>query len=337
MRRRSSPPTIGVVAPSAPVSPVELELGVDRLRAEGFEVRVHPQVRARHLFFAGTDELRARAFLEMAADPAIDILWCARGGHGSLRLLPLLDRWTRRHGKPRCKLLVGSSDATALLEYTRRRWGWSVLHGPMPGLRKFSRISLDDWDPLMGWVLGWIRREPPEDRIEPTRLRFVGPGPKAPVRGRLSGGNLTLLAALLGTPYAVETRGTILFLEDVDEVLYRVDRLARQLRLAGAFEGVRAIVLGDFINCEDRVVSVLAELRAAAKKNPADEDLKPLRPTLATRPTLHRIFSELSREFRIPLAWGFPAGHGERQAPVPLGEEAVLHPDGRLEIVGSGS
>src|ERR1035437_8184066 len=133
---------IGIVAPSSVVPQYEFSEGLKRLRAEKrIEVRVHPQCRKMELFFAGSDEDRAHAFLEMAMDPEIHVLWCARGGYGAYRLLPLLDQFTPQGRTPPRKLIVGYSDATLLLEYARSRWGWSALHGPMPGLLSFLEIT----------------------------------------------------------------------------------------------------------------------------------------------------------------------------------------------------
>jgi muramoyltetrapeptide carboxypeptidase len=126
---------ISIVAPSAVVPQVELGLGVERLEAAGFVPRVHAQVRKKHLFFAGSDEVRAKGFYEAANDPATEALWCARGGYGSFRLLPLLEKLKK---PARRKLLVGYSDSTALMEFVRQRWGWATLHGPMPSFRAIS-------------------------------------------------------------------------------------------------------------------------------------------------------------------------------------------------------
>ena len=92
--------------------------------------------------------------LGIANDPSLEIVWSARGGYGAIRLLPLLDELTERHGVPPRKLLVGYSDSTALLEYARERWGWETLHAPMPGLRKFGAISGKEWSSLMAWLRG---------------------------------------------------------------------------------------------------------------------------------------------------------------------------------------
>src|SRR5437870_217020 len=126
---------VGVVAPSSAVGQVELGKGVERLRAAGLDVRVHPSCAAIHHTFAGTDEQRAGALYEYACDPAIDAIWCAGGGYGATRLLPMLEGMTRPPGG---KLLVGYSDVTALHEFVRARWDWDTLHFPMPSAGSFT-------------------------------------------------------------------------------------------------------------------------------------------------------------------------------------------------------
>src|SRR4051812_8625042 len=114
---------VGIMAPSSVVPAMEFEEGTNFLRESGFNLRVHDQVMRQHFTFAGNDEDRAGALFEYAMDPQIDIVWCARGGYGATRLLPILDRLTAEKGKPATKLLIGYSDITVLHEYARREWG----------------------------------------------------------------------------------------------------------------------------------------------------------------------------------------------------------------------
>ena len=325
---------IGVVAPSSQVPAIELKLGLDALKAEGFRLKVHPQVRKSHLFFAGTDEERARAFFDYAVDPQIDAIWCARGGYGALRVLPLLEKMTAERGIPERKLLIGYSDATILLEYVRARWGWAVLHAPMPSMRSFTILSSGEWSSLIRCVKG--NPEPPDWSGE--KLRFHGRPPKRPVEGQMVGGNLASWNSLTGTPYEPRAKGKILFFEDIDESLYRVDRMVRHLATAAAFDGVLAIVLGDFLNCGDHSTRVIRKLPPSRSLNrvltkPRDSELKPLRKTLDEREGLLQIFGETASKLGVPLAFGLPAGHGPGRSPVPLGAEYILYPDGRLTLL----
>jgi muramoyltetrapeptide carboxypeptidase len=325
---------IGVIAPSSQVPAIELKLGLEALQAEGFRLKVHPQVRKSHLFFAGTDEERARAFFDYAVDPQLDALWCARGGYGALRVLPLLERMTSERGIPEQKLLVGYSDATILLEYVRSRWGWSVLHAPMPSMRSFTILKAGEWSSLVRCVRG--ENEPPD--WNDGKLNFHGRPPRRSVEGQLVGGNLTSWNSLTGTPYEPRVKGKILFFEDIDESLYKVDRMVRHLATAAAFDGVLAIVLGDFLNCGDHASQSLKKLPAPRSlkrvlSKPKGNELKALRKAIDDRAGLLEIFGQVASRLRVPLAHGLPAGHGPGRAPVPLGAEYILHPDGRLRML----
>lgn len=314
---------IGIVAPSSKVPAVEFAMGVERLKQEGFQVFVHPQCRKSYLFFAGQDEERAQAFFEYAHDPRISVVWCARGGHGALRVLPILDRLASEQGIPSRKLLVGYSDATALLEYVRVRWGWSVLHAPMPGARSFSRLPSRESKPLFEWVRGHSTPMPWGKK----KLKFVGNPPRKEIRGEIFGGNLTVWAALLGTsfaPGAHRKSHRILFFEDVGESLYRLDRFLVQLQLSGAIQGARAIVLGNFEGCEDHPPGVLAKL--------GSEKLEPLRKKLDPKRMIPRIFGEIGASCGVPVAYGLPVGHGPDRAPLPYGEYR-LGMDGSFELL----
>lgn len=321
---------IALVAPSSVVSKVELSLGLERLREEGLSARVHPQCRSKHLFFAGSDEERARAFYDSAVDESVGVLWAARGGSGSARILPILEKMTAERGVPDRKLFVGYSDSTLLLEFVRSRWGWATLHAPMPGLREFFELSPKAWKA----TLAWVRRE----RVarEPWgKLRFVGGRkPAASVTGELVGGNLTVWASACGTPFAGRGRGKIVFFEDVAETLYRVERVATQVFQSGGLDEARAIVLGTFDDCVDRVARgfKVRPRKPGAIVNPKPADLAPIRSVIPQRRALDAIFGEIGERLGVPVAYGLPVGHGSGLTPLPLGAEYRLSPDGAFEL-----
>jgi muramoyltetrapeptide carboxypeptidase len=330
----SKPIEIGIVAPSAMVPSVELKIGIERIRQEGFLVDEHPQCREGHLFFAGTDQQRSEAFFEFAKNQKHQVIWCARGGHGAIRLLPLLKQLAAQHGNPEKKLLVGYSDATALMEFVRDHWGWSTLHAPMPSLRKFSILDKSDWEAISEWVRGRSILPPWSQK----KLSYWVNPPTSPIQGKLVGGNLTVWASLIGTPYQGQVDGRILFLEDVDESLYRIDRMLQQLKLSGAFRGVQAIVLGNFLNCKDYSPQVLRSLPSKRTRQrmltvPKPKELKPLRKVLPELKTLRQMFAEVGEGLGIPVAYGLPVGHGPEVSPMPLGADYQLHPEGFLELV----
>ncbi len=310
---------VGIFAPSSVVPRIEFEMGVDRIRDAGLEVRVHPQCFKKHLFWAGADEARARALLDMAVDPKIDVLWSARGGYGAARLLPMLERETRRIKRLPPKLLVGYSDSTALMDFVVSEWKWSTLHAPMPGLKEFARIS----------DAGLVRILEAVQGLAVPRwksLKFLTGNSFSEICAPLVGGNLSVWASLVGTPYQPRANGKILFLEEIGESHYRIDRMTQQLLQAGAFEGVRAIILGTFSDCEDAVPSVLASRKG--------DRMVPLRPRLTLRKALGEIFGEVGDRLGIPVACGLPVGHGGGYSPLPLGASYAFRSDGTLEVIG---
>ena len=324
---------IGIVAPSSKVPRVELKMGVERIREEGFKVDVHSQCYRSHLFFAGTDQERAAAFFEYAKSPDHSVIWCARGGHGTTRLLPLLQKLALDSGMPQKKLLVGYSDSTALMEYVRAYWGWSTLHAPMPSLRKFSLLGPADWQAMSGWLEG-------QDVVAPwaeTRLKFWVNPPKAAIHGPLVGGNLSVWNCLLATRFQPAVQGSLLFLEDVDENLYRIDRMLQHLLNTGSLKGIRAVVLGNFLNCRDPVPQVLKSMPSPRLKSrilstPQPKELRPLRKTLKELSALREIFTEFGNRLGVPVAYGLPVGHGPEVSPLPLGASYTLSAQGFLNL-----
>jgi len=314
--------SIGIIAASSATPMVELEMGVERLRAAGFTVEVHPTVREQHFTFAGTNEQRAHALWEYAGDERSSILWCACGGYGATRLLPLLDQLTARHGPPPRKLLVGYSDVTALHQFVHRRWDWATLHAPMPSAFDPDRVDDSTWRS----ILAFVRGERPLSPWGRGPLAFIGAAPASPIEGELVGGNLSIWAAMAGTPHGPgAAAGDLLFLEEVGEEFYRIDRMMTQVEQAGMLDGVRAIVLGEFTRCTDQVRTVRSADDAAA--------MTPLRRAYTLDEALTEIFGSIGHRLGIPVARGLPVGHGPGFAPLPLGAEYRLKPDGTFELL----
>ena len=313
---------IGIVAPASPVGQIELANGVARLRQHGLDVVVHPQTAQQHFLFAGTDRQRAQAFFDFASDASIDAIWCAGGGYGATRILPLLEEMTEDRRLPARKLLVGYSDITALHEFVRSRWNWASLHFPMPAAPSFTQIDAAHFDAAISYLHG---RKPADPWTTPA-LRFLYNPPAAPVSGVVVGGNLSLWAAMAGTPYApIPVPGRIIFLEDVDEAPYRIDRMIVQLLQERTLLGASAIVLGDFTGCDDSPSSVMATADDPSKR-------MPLRPTIPLDRALAETFALVSEKLGIPIAVGLPVGHGPNFSPLPLGAEYELSPQGVLSL-----
>jgi len=338
---RFRPFTIGITATSACVPEFELELGVKRLKNLGYQVRIHPIVTEQYRFFAGRDEERIAAFLELARDPEVDAIWCARGGYGALRVIEGIEQAKRI---PAGKLLLGYSDVTALLDFVRERWKWDAIHSPMPGTREFSLLPEEDWKSLVQVLQSFAKKASGKSVLPALshRLDYIGPvRPKAPIEAPMVGGNLTVWDTLVGTRYQGKSTGRILFFEDVTESWYRVDRMLNHLRQSGALKGARALVLGTWSDCTDSAMKVLAQQvpehlnvqEALRDPGAAGIALKPLRPTFSGDVLLKEIFGEFSVRTGIPVLKGFPAGHGPRYAPIPMGRRWRLEKSGRLSLL----
>jgi len=228
--------TIGVAAPASPFDQQAFDRGVSVLELMGYQVKIPEGLFTRNGHLAGSDTGRAALLMNLFEDDSVDAIFCARGGFGSMRLLPLLDFETIC-SQP--KILVGFSDITALLVTIYSRCRTVTFHGPLittlgKGSEK-TRTALIDA----------IASHRPI-ALRPHKALVINAGQ---VSGPLLGGNLTNLCHLVGTPYEPRFEGHLVFLEDRGEAPYRIDRMLSQLRLGGYLDGVSGVVLGSFQDC----------------------------------------------------------------------------------------
>ncbi|SEG13230.1 muramoyltetrapeptide carboxypeptidase [Thermomonospora echinospora] len=276
---------VTVIAPSGPVGAAALRRGVAILEGWGLRVRVAPHTEAASGYLAGPDTARAADFTEAWTDPEVRGVLCARGGYGAQRMLDLID-WERvREAGP--KIFLGSSDVTALHGALARHLGLVTYFGPMPAGLALSRDRATAEALHRALFTG-------TDALTAPKGEALFPGI---ARGRLHGGTITLLATSLGAQEGAPPAGDrVVFLEDVTESPYRLDRSLTQLLRAGWFAGVTGVVLGSFVDCGPE-----EELRAMLR-----DRLGPL---------------------DVPVLWGFPAGHGPTQLTLPFGMWAELSAD----------
>jgi muramoyltetrapeptide carboxypeptidase len=279
---------IAVVAPASPFEHEQFEAGIAELRTLGFDPIWDDRVFARRGFVSGDAALRAASFDEAWQRPDVDALIGARGGYGSVQLLPYLDP-VQLAAQPRA--FVGYSDLTSILTFLVCQCGIVAFHGPSVagrlgrGTEGYDRVSF----------LATLMNVEPVGELIPDGLESVKPGD---AQGRLLGGTLTQLAAAAGTPYALAPwDDTILLLEDVAERPYRLDRMLVQLRLSGALDHVRGIVLGTFPRCDEP----------------------------GGAPTARGALADALADFPGPIVFGFPTGHVDGPAmTMPLGVRARL-------------
>lgn len=247
--------TVGLIEPaSASDEPFQIQLVEEAIVAMGLKPKRAQHILNKYGYLAGADKDRASDVNAMFADKDVKAIFAVRGGWGSARLLPYLD-WDIIRANP--KLLTGFSDITALHMAIAAKGGFVSLHGPNGGSAwgksswdSFRSIAFDGATPLF--------ENPPggEDRLVQRRwrTRVLGEG-KGKAQGRLLGGNLTVLTALAGTPYLPSFDGAILFLEDVGEAEYRIDRMLTQLGQAGVFKNLKGVVFGQCTDCVDKDAS----------------------------------------------------------------------------------
>lgn len=263
---------VAIVAPASPFDPGEFDAGVAGLRALGFEPVYSEAVFARDLYLAGSAELRARDFEAAWRDPTIAAVIAARGGYGSVQLLPLLDaEMFRSHPKA----LIGYSDITTLLMWIMQSCGLVAFHGPMVEGRFARGAAGYDRETFLRAV---CRPEPMGEITHPD-METLMPGTAA---GPLVGGTLTQLVASLGTPFAFDPpAGCVLFLDEISERPYRLDRMLMQLRLSGILARVAAIVFNGLPRCVETGGS----------------------------PTARHVVQTVLHGFPGPVLYGLPSGH----------------------------
>ena len=234
---------IAIVSPSSPIEREELQRGASEMRALGFEPVWDDAVLARDGYVAGAAAQRAQSFLRAWQDPSVAALMASRGGYGSAQILPWLEREVLR-ATP--KLFIGYSDPTAVLSWLTTGCGLTALHGPMIDRRIAAGAAGVDVDSFRAAVEGRGAGR----MLDPGGVEVLQAGEAV---GALFGGTLAILCASLGTPFAFEPpEGSILFVEDVNERPFRLDRMFTQLRLAGVFRRVAAVVVGEMPGCDDQ-------------------------------------------------------------------------------------
>lgn len=240
---------VAIIAPAGPFREQWLQLGCERLQQWGLVPVYEPSLFSQWGYLAGEDTLRLRTLAQAFADPKISAILCARGGYGTMRLLPQLP-WEDIAKTP--KRFVGFSDLTTILNVLAARAGLISFHGPMIASQLFLEGTPESLQRLQSALFAPSLQE----ACPPLPGETLRPG-KA--KGRLLGGNLSLIAATMGTPYQPDFREAILFLEDVSEPPYRIDRMLQQLSLAGVLDQLNGLVLGDFGALSDQYTTYAPE------------------------------------------------------------------------------
>lgn len=290
----SSEGLVAVIAPAGP-GMLDTDKAVQWMRARGHELRIFPGVYEKNGYLAGSDEVRLNDFHAAFADPDVKAIICLRGGYGTPRLLDRIDfQLLRDNAKP----FVGYSDITALHLAISRYAGFVTFHGPL-----LNADLLGDKEPstvtsFFAFLRGQMKAGSVLSHPAAYPLTAVEPGI---AQGRLLGGNLSIIAATMGTPYQIDAEGVILFIEDVNEPLYRIDRLLTQLRLAGTLSRLQGVLVGD-------VAGVDVE-------------------------ALNRLLKQTFKPLGIPVLSGWRSGHCDPNLTLPMGALVTLDADAQTLVL----
>ncbi|WP_164974450.1 S66 peptidase family protein [Flavobacterium amnicola] len=276
--------TVAIVATARKNIDDNLKPAIDLLKSWGLEVKIGSTIGLDLNQLAGTDEQRAKDFQEQLDNPNIKMIWCVRGGYGTVRMVDLLD-FTKFKQQP--KWIVGFSDVTVLHSHLNTM-GFKSIHGIMPVT--VARASKDAKESMKVALFGHERLE---YDILPHPMNKFG---KA--QGELVGGNLSILYSLFGSPSAIDCENKILFIEDLDEYLYHIDRMMMNLKRNGCLESIKGILVGGMTKMKDNDI-------------PWGKDAL-------------QIIEDVTKKYNIPIVYNFPAGHIQDNRALPFGSQVTL-------------
>lgn len=266
--------TIGIIAPAGPVSKSEIHSTIETLKDRGYEVFTSPNLYQREDYLAGSDDARVSDLHLMFRDNSIKAILCARGGYGTPRIIEKIDYDLIRKNP---KIFIGFSDITAILFAIYKETGLVTFHGPMAkGLVASGDRNLDN-------LLKALSSEGPIELSLPNGISLK----EGKAKGRLFGGNLSLISSLVGTRFLPSLDGEILFIEERGEPLYRIDRMLTHLRLSGLLGRVAGLLLGEFKDCNTAAI--------------------------------YRLLKDRTSDLDFPVLSGLPVGHGIENMTLPIG------------------
>ena len=285
---------IGIIAPASTCEDFDFSAGIKLLKDWGYRVKISSTVKAHYGYLAGSDELRARELNNFFADSEVDAILCCRGGYGCTRILDLLDYQLIRQNP---KLLIGFSDITALHTAIGQKSRLVTIHGPM--LKNLAQNPTQYT--ISSLMHGLCMSVPLGAFLLPKRYKLEG-FYHGKAFGKLIGGNLSVIASLCGTEYELKGEDSILFLEDINENAYSIDRNLRQLWQNGLLKNIKGLVFGQFSRC------------TPSKKAPYEFTVK-------------EVLKEYANLAKVPTIYGFPAGHEKTNAFLPLGVNSRINID----------
>ncbi len=280
---------IEIIAPGSHTAGEILEKGAQVLRSWGYEVTYDKDLLQPEIFLANSDQKRFESFKKAMTNKKSKAVWCLRGGYGAIRLLPWLEKMEIPKNK---KILIGLSDISSLHAVLNQKWKFPTLHAPLIDRLALEKLSEENIHELRQTL------ENPGYVAEFTDLIPLNKAAQTQkkVKSQVVGGNLMVVTSTLGTPSQLKTKNKILFLEELCERAYRVDRCLQQMKQAGLFNQVQAVVFGDFTSCDE----------------PNKENY------------IQAVLKAFFKDLKIPAFSGIESGHGEIQRPIFFNTEAHL-------------
>jgi len=293
--------TVEVIAPSSPFEWENFNKGVLWLKKMGFRVNYDKTIFEKIRYLAGTHQTRAESINRAFADPKVKAILCARGGYGAIGTLPFLDLETIRKNP---KIFLGCSDVSVILNYITFKTGLITFHGPMVASLRFTQGPTKLTEEF--FIKALISKELIGE-IKCSELKVLKKGNG---EGKLIGGCLSLLVTTLGTPYEIDSKDKILFLEDIGEQPYRIERMLTHLKMAGKLQGIRGIIFGNMEGCQ-----------------PKDDQSF----------SLEDVILDVLAEIDVPILFGFPSGHSHDNLTIPFGVSARINgEEGKFLILENG-
>lgn len=285
--------TFGIVALSSPCKIELLNQGKINLEKLGYKVVLGKSCHSTYAgYLSGDDDLRASDLNNMFEDNSIDAIMCLRGGYGTPRIVDKIDYEMIRKNK---KIFIGFSDVTLLLNTIYEKCDLVTYHGPMLGVDftdNYKKISIDSFEDI---VINQ-KRNYVINKENKYNIKTIG---KGKTKGILVGGNLSLISFMIGTPYQIDFKDKILFLEETNEPLYKVDGMLQKLRLSGILNNLKGIVIGSITNKKD----------------------------IQTDYGYYELFKEILEPLNIPVLYGLPIGHISPRLTIPIGAEVEINTD----------
>ncbi len=280
--------TIGLISPASPEDPDKIKKSICFLRSQGFKVKEGKHLYDKWGYLAGQDEDRAQDLMDMFKDNEVDMILCMRGGYGSMRLLPYLD-FNVIQDNP--KIFIGYSDITVFLNTLSSYCGLITFHGPM------GNSDFTDTDTLSSFLSTLMNGYMPYRLLNPLNTNIIC-NIRGKAKGKIVGGNLSLIASTIGTPYEIDTKDNILFIEDIGEQPYAIDRLLTHLHLAGKLQKCRGFIIGQFTDCS--------------------------LPNYERSLTINEIMLDRILSLNKPTLSNFMSGHDYPKLTLPIGVEAYI-------------